>query len=69
MKFEIGKTYIFRNLSTEECVSFKKGDDGVYEDRVRSKEGNLLESPKTTFMGPMVRFDYISKSRGLGTGN
>ena len=34
MKFEIGKTYTFRNLSTEECVSFKKGDDGVYEDRV-----------------------------------
>ena len=34
MKFEIGKTYTFRNVSTEESVSFKKGDDGVYEDRV-----------------------------------
>ena len=34
MKFEIGKTYTFRNVSTEESVSFEKGDDGVYEDRV-----------------------------------
>lgn len=34
---------------------------GVYEDRIRSKDGNILESPKTTFMGPMLRFDYISK--------
>ena len=34
MKFEIGKTYTFRNVSTEESVSYKKGDDGVYEDRV-----------------------------------
>ena len=31
MKFEIGKTYIFRNLRTEESNDFQKGDDYVYE--------------------------------------
>ena len=31
MKFEIGKTYIFRNLRTEESNDFQKGDDFVYE--------------------------------------
>ena len=27
MKFEIGKTYTFRNLRTEESNSFQKGGD------------------------------------------
>lgn len=36
MKFEIGKTYTFRNLRTEESNSFQKGDDYVYETLVWS---------------------------------
>ena len=48
-------------FATYEISHQSLGSNGVYENRIRSKDGSLLKSPKTTFMGPMLRFDYISK--------
>ena len=80
MKFEIGKTYTFRNLRTEESNSFQKGDDYVYETLVWSGgtwtltfedeyEIEMLMDGQIKNDPPTFEFDDDQTLTGGGTAN
>lgn len=63
MKFEIGKSYTFKNFSTEEILTLQKGDDMATENRIWAK-GTWSFTIENEDQQPLIQILNIYPKKG-----